>query len=619
MVTTGTCGEGGKEDQRLGAVVLKVLELAHFSQTKVEDIERRAFALFADGIDPHRLLLTEEDIEAASSLGGIRQDILSGKYAIRDRLVGRAIENAKSIRLPSETGGGGDDSDKRVPVVWSQLPRCQVSDELVDRWSLHQIRSRAKGELPLDPLQLAREISLRDKAETQEAFLNAVAGGFDQHTEYYGPYQRQLFTKEMELDSTSSGVKVERGSDGEVKVKEGEGAGVTEGKEVLGVIVEGATLDPRTLSDQRLSEVTEGGDGQDIHILLDGEEGVTKITPVSNPDNECRRARTTLLVHDGKKIGLITLPALYGAGRISSGNDFRQLLGRLIHSGAEAIVIDLRGNAGGGVYEASEAAGALMGDLVVALGVDRNGRRWEFKGSGRPLFTGPVVCLVDAETGSAAEILAGAIQDYQRGVIVGGGRTVGKWTTQAVIDLGEHGFGPGSGGAIKVSTMVITGPMGRVRQGIGVLPDIILPCGLEAVRIIRSLEGTAEQALKVPSTGARDKKVGRFSPKWHLKIREAKQESRDRVQKSDFFSLIDRLRQDVHECLSSNSLENHQCRAIKSLHSAITRGRRGEAIFQGYAVAGHDRGRLIDARLDPYEEEAVKVAGDLLGALPNEP
>jgi carboxyl-terminal processing protease len=156
----------------------------------------------------------------------------------------------------------------------------------------------------------------------------------------------------------------------------------------------------------------------------------------------------------------------------------RASLDELLAQGAQGVVLDLRGNPGGLAEEAAAVAGLFLEDGVVAR-VAEGGGELEARGDALPLL--PLAVLVDGGTASAAELVAGAIQDHGRGVIVGT-RTFGKGAVLAVSDLAE-------GAAVQFTTAEFLTPDGHVIEGEGIAPDApVLPGGPTDAQLERAVQ-----------------------------------------------------------------------------------------------------------------------------------
>jgi len=188
------------------------------------------------------------------------------------------------------------------------------------------------------------------------------------------------------------------------------------------------------------------------------------------------------------RIGVIDLPSFYmdmeGArsgnnGYKSTTRDVRKILEEFSQKGVDVVVLDLRRNGGGSLPEAISLTGLFI-DQGPVVQVKNSGGDVESLDDTEPgvAWKGPLVVLTSKFSASASEILAGAIQDYRRGLIIGDTSTHGKGTVQSLLDLGERLFripNPPSLGALKITMQQFYRPNGDSTQKRGVLADIPLP------------------------------------------------------------------------------------------------------------------------------------------------
>lgn len=161
--------------------------------------------------------------------------------------------------------------------------------------------------------------------------------------------------------------------------------------------------------------------------------------------------------------------------------DLRRALTRLLREGARGIVLDLRGNTGGLAEEAVGVAGLFLDGGAVAILQERDRPDRELRAASGPLPAVPLVVLVDGGTASAAELVAAAVQERGRGMLVGT-RTFGKGSVLTVVDVD-----PAT--KIQYTTGFILTPAGRPIEGRGVVPDVVAPLGDgEDAQLDRALE-----------------------------------------------------------------------------------------------------------------------------------
>ena len=186
-----------------------------------------------------------------------------------------------------------------------------------------------------------------------------------------------------------------------------------------------------------------------------------------------------------KRLGVIDLPMFYasmsedGAGR-STTTDVRRILDEFNAKNVDALILDLRNNGGGSLKEAIDCTGLFIDYGPVVQVKDSYGRIEVLDDTDRGVaWSKPMIVLTSKFSASASEILAGAIQDYQRGLVVGDSTTHGKGTVQTLLDIGQVVYNnrnaPNEFGALKITIQQFYRPNGDSTQLRGVLADIVLP------------------------------------------------------------------------------------------------------------------------------------------------
>jgi carboxyl-terminal processing protease len=231
--------------------------------------------------------------------------------------------------------------------------------------------------------------------------------------------------------------------------------------------------------------------------------GVTDATGGETEYIEITRARIELtdsearseIVEEGQaadgsamKIGVIDLPSFYmdmAGARMGKPNyksttrDVRRILNEFTAKGVDVVVLDLRRNGGGSLTEAINLTGLFIDTGPVVQVKDADGVVQHYDDLERGMaWDGPLVVLTSKFSASASEILAGAVQDYRRGLVVGDDSTHGKGTVQSLLDLGSQLFrvpDPPNLGALKITMQQFYRPNGDSTQKRGVLADVPLP------------------------------------------------------------------------------------------------------------------------------------------------
>jgi carboxyl-terminal processing protease len=336
-----------------------------------------------------------------------------------------------------------------------------------------------------------------DSLEAAELFVNAFASVYDPHTLYLAPEQQEDF--DIQISGSLEGIGAVLSEDDHyISVREvvPGGAAWREGQLEAGdliMAVKQATGEAVDVADMRINEVVRmirGPKGSVVTLTIKKPDERVLLIPITRDlvVVEDAYARGALLRLDAKQpsFGYIYLPSFYGntrggrgqsSGREATG-DVQALLAQFAKSKVSGVVIDLRGNGGGLLNHATDITGLLVdrGPVVAARTSDGE---LQVLADDEPgvAFDGHVVVLVDRFSASASEILAGALQDYGRALIVGTGPTHGKGTVQAMIDL-DRVAGPVPGQPLGVTKLTVQQFFlvdGESTQWRGVTPDIVLP------------------------------------------------------------------------------------------------------------------------------------------------
>jgi carboxyl-terminal processing protease len=346
-----------------------------------------------------------------------------------------------------------------------------------------------------------------DKLAPAQTFINAVNGAFDPHTTYLPP------AEEAELGIALTGR------------LEGIGATLREQEHYILVndlVPGGAAWQQGKLEvgDLILSVAQEGKEPVDVMdmpigkvvSMIRGPKGTVVVLKVKKPDGsletisitrdvvriEASYARGAILKTKDGDVGYVHLPGFYGEsrkpGERNATDDMRTILTQLTKKGVTSLVFDLRGNGGGLLTHARDIAGLFVKEGPVVQTKDGKGAVEVLRDKDPSVaFSGNVVVLVDRFCASAAEIVAGALQDYERAVVVGTSATHGKGTVQAVINLDQQTRAQGDPlGLYKITVQEYFRVSGGSTQLKGVVPDVLLP---DPTSFVESGERTLPHAI----------------------------------------------------------------------------------------------------------------------------
>jgi carboxyl-terminal processing protease len=342
------------------------------------------------------------------------------------------------------------------------------------------------------------QVAAMDDKVVQKLFLEALARAYDPHSDYLPPEETEDLNIAMSLAMVGIGVslKVEDGYPVVSEIYKGgpvERAGVLRaGDRILAISPTGGAMeDLKDLPLDRVVEKIRGPKGTMVGIryvrLSEGESASAKEVMYKREEIQLHEGEAVARIMDFPvlsgapyRLGYIHLPSFYSR----TAEDCEVLLRRLDKEHVSGILLDLRGNGGGSLDEVIKLAGMFLGPgPVVQVKDSLGGVSVSCARDVKYVCHSPLVILVNRLSASASEILAGALQDYQRAVVVGDGRTFGKGTVQTVVDISPYlpfpVLVPQSTGSLKLTTQKFYRVSGGSTQYRGVASDITLPSGTD--------------------------------------------------------------------------------------------------------------------------------------------
>ena len=392
------------------------------------------------------------------------------------------------------------------------------------------------------------------RGDMEDEFLNAIAWCYDPHSTYMNFREKEQFEAEVSAEEFTAGFTLEENEKGERLIDHLQPGGsawrsgqVHKGDVLLKIAIDKKEYNAADLSDSQISSLL-GSSGNMIMTVktIAGEIKTVKLAQEKITDEES--TVKSYLVKSTKTFGYIDLPGFYS--RETDGKkltyegcakDLSRELIKLRKDSISGLIIDLRNNGGGSMWEAIQLSGIFIDAGPVASAKDREGKSIFLKDPNRgTLYDGPMVILVNGRSASASEFFAAAMQDYNRAIIVGGS-TYGKGTAQSIKPLDTL-----PGGSVKdyADFVKVTGDKfyrvnGSTVQWQGVVPDIILP---DIYSGFEFKERTHASAL-VPDQG----KAGYYQPLPALPIASLQQQSAARIKDNSYFKSINELISKINE------------------------------------------------------------------------
>jgi carboxyl-terminal processing protease len=509
-------------DRTVTRLVAMMMKREHLTKHPLDDeISHRALDEFIKSLDPMKLYFYQSDIDEFNQRRNEIDDMINRgdvqfAYDIYRRLLTRIDERLKLIDTLLD-GQFDFTTDDVLVTDYEKLTHPANAEEAKERWTKklkydmlvlkadktnkEDIRTRLKRRYA----SLDKRMHQTDSNELLEMFLTSVTTSFDPHSTYMAPENAKNFNIVigLQLEGIGAQLKMTDGYTVIDKLIPGGPAykqGQLKAGDRIATVGQGDEGDSVDVADMKLNDVVSlirGHAGTIVRLgVLPEAGGATKTIKITRAKVELKdqEARSTI-IEDGKKadgtpfkLGVIDLPSFYmdmqGAREgnedyKSCTRDVRRLLDDFNRKGVDAVVLDLRKNGGGSLTEAISLTGLFIEQGPVVQVKDPDGRVQQYDDTDRGIaWRGPLVVMISKFSASASEILAGAIQDYRRGLIVGDSSTHGKGTVQTMMDLGPQLFriaNPPDLGSLKLTVQQFYRPNGDSTQRRGVLADIVLP------------------------------------------------------------------------------------------------------------------------------------------------
>jgi carboxyl-terminal processing protease len=628
------------------AGILQLMQRYHYKRVPVTDaLSAQIFDRYLETLDPQKNFLLASDIEEFYKVrhqfdDALRSGRLDSVFDIFKRFRARVDERANFARglLKRDFNFNIDEqyTFDREDAQWSsstevmdELWRKRVKNDVLDLRLADQSDDEITKTLEDRYERMARRVSQLTPNEVFQYFINAYTLSVEPHTSYFSPRGSENFRINMSLSLEGIGAALQ--TDNEHTV-------------VRRIIAGGpAAVSGLVSVDDRIVGVGNDGDEEivdvvswplaDVVDLIRGPKGSTvrlAILPGKAPAGtppkvielvrdkiklEEQAAKSSIVEVPGttkpQKFGVIDLPTFYlDTVGLSQGlpdyrsttRDVRRLLGELTAGGVDGIIIDLRGNSGGSLLEATQLTGLFLETGPIVQIRDSSGRvNIEADEDPTIEYDGPLAVLVDRGSASASEIFAAAIQDYGRGVVIGE-PTFGKGTVQNVVPLDREG----ELGQLKVTIAQFFRVNGEGTQHRGVVPDILFPTAMDSdAQGERGLDNALPWAeVAAASFDSWTDQAPNYS---HL---QARHESRYRSNRS-FNLLIEELNtlRDARAQQDVSLMETRRKQEIEERSS--NRDEREELLRKAFGAGDTDE----DADLpDIILEETANVLSDVIAA-----
>ena len=526
--SSGLVNPPGKYEQ-IFVQVTEMLEAAHYNPKKVDDeFSKKIFTKYIESLDPDKNVFLEADIRELKKFELSIDDELHGApiqffYAIDALFLkrGRELADLMPVLFQQPFQFQADeqislDPDKAVfpkneavrKEIWRKRLKFMTlerySDLLDQRALLKSTDSTYKSDTQLesDARAKVKQIMTRNfermlnKTKPDERFdmlVNVITNTMDPHTTFFPPLEKRSFDEQMSGKFYGIGASL-RYDDGAIKVATivaglpaWKSQQITVGDQVLKVAQ--GSVEPVDLTGFETEEAVKlirGKKGTEVRLTIKKADGSIRIVTMIREEVELDEtyARSAVITEQGRKMGYIFLPEFYADWERPNGakcsQDVAKEILKLKEQQVDGIIMDLRNNGGGSLYDVVQMVGFFIPEGPVVQVKDREGNPTVLRDRDRTvLYDGPLAVMVNEFSASASEIFAAAIQDYGRGVVIGSTSTYGKGTVQRNIGLESASRVLNNDnselGTIKLTLQKFYRINGGSTQLKGVTPDIILP------------------------------------------------------------------------------------------------------------------------------------------------
>lgn len=546
FIAVASCGFTSKEfndpnkDKLLVDLINYVLEKGHYAPKDInDDFSQHVYENFIESLDPIKRYFLASDLEEFAAYELLIDDQIKAKdFTFFDLVLSRYIERSALVRtFYSEILEVPFDFDlsESISTDYQEAVYPNTPLELKERWrkqlkystlsnyyDLIQDKEKAQEklldtaasnkELLIETLAMSdQDMEAKARATTKTAldesyeftddlerkdyfalFLNAIVGEFDPHTNYFAPPDRDRFDLRMSGKLEGIGARLQKKSDYITIVEVISGGPVWRGDHlevgdaILKVQQEDET-EPVSVVGMRVNDAVKlikGPKGTKVTLTIKRVDGSIDEETIERDVVELEEtyAKSTIIDRDGKRFGMIHLPAFYfdmkDYQERNAATDVQVEIQALKQAGIEGLVLDLRGNGGGSLRTAVDIAGLFIKEGPVVQVASSGAKKEVLKDRDASIeWEGPLVILMNELSASASEILAAAMQDYKRAIILGSSQSYGKGTVQNMVDLNQwlRNNDMGDMGALKLTTQKFYRVTGGSTQLEGVKSDVVMP------------------------------------------------------------------------------------------------------------------------------------------------
>ena len=667
------------KDKLLVELVSVVLDRLHYDPKIIDDdFSKSVYDDYIKAIDPQKRFLLKSDIENFDQYKLLIDDQIKSSsidfFNLTYETLMLRVDEVESFYIDILDNPFDFNIDEDLNTDFEQLDyavglndkisiwRKRLKLSTLDGFATKKIVQEEKGSIDDSENELKSDVELEtesrnailenlkdffnfnDDLERKDWFsiyLNSIVNQFDPHTVYLAPQAKDVFDQNISGRFQGIGARLLKKNQ-QVEIAEIIIGGpvwrdklLNVGDLILGVS-QNPDEEPVDISIMKLSDAVDlikGEKGTKVYLMVKRVDGGIEQVEITRDIVELEEtyAKSSLIYQESKKFGFITLPSFYidfnDYGQRNAASDIKKEILKLKNENVNGIIMDLRGNGGGSLKTAVDITGFFIDKGPVVQVKSIGGRKEVLKDTDPSvIWDGPLVILVNEFSASASEILAAALQDYNRAIIIGSKQTYGKGTVQNVLSLNQFISGNTYGelGFIKLTTDKFYRISGGSTQLEGVKSDIVLPNRYSYVDI-------GERDLENPLSWDQINSANYSPLNKQLYHNKSLENSKNRISKNEFFNIINEQAKWVKEQqddnivslnydsykmdMDNNKKESEKFKKIEDFKSNYKFEWLRDARIMGDEIPDEiieRRNRWIDdLKKDLYVDEAVNILSDL--------
>ena len=614
------------KDKLLVDLVSYVLDKLHYDPKIInDDFSINVYEDFIDAVDSQKRFLLKSDIELFSQYRLSIDDQIKSSDITFFNLVYETLERRmdevesfykevlftpfnfnidEEINLDYESQDYADGIEE-LKKLWRKRLKLSALDGFASKKEINieDDKTKTDSEIEIESRKSIND-NLKDffqfnseleRKDWFSIYLNSIVTQYDPHTTYLAPEAKEVFDQNISGKFQGIGARLFKRNQ-QVEISEVIIGGPVWRDNLLNVgdiiiaVAQSKEEEPQEISLMKLSDATDlikGEKGTNVYLTVKRVDGGIEQVEITRDIVELEEtyAKSSIIDDDTNKYGLINLPRFYvdfdDYGERNAASDIKKEIISLKNKGIDGLILDLRNNGGGSLKTVVDITGFFIEKGPVVQVKSIGGRKEILRDNDSSiLWDGPLVIMVNEFSASASEILAAALQDYNRAVILGSKQTYGKGTVQNIIDLNNviTGNTYGDLGSLKITTDMFYRVNGGSTQLEGVKSDLIFPNRYSYVDIgEKDLDNPLNWNKIDPARYDNSSKIFNYS--------QAVEKSKKRISENEYFSLIDQ-----HAKLVKSNQDNK----IISLDYESYKEEQENLKSQG------DKLKIIDEFISPY-------------------